>query len=68
MNGPGLSTMIIENRATLGSRSQILTEIAMYLSKMDRKDSSLAWWRLMKAIDVVWLGQLVAYYTPKHWA
>lgn len=40
-DGPYFIAVIIECRATLGSRSLIFNEMATYLSTNDHKDSSL---------------------------
>lgn len=59
-NNPGFSVVIMEYNVTPRLRSLILTEMVLYLSMNDHKDSSLAWRRLTKATDVVWWGWLVA--------
>ena len=52
-NNPGFSVVIMEYNVTPRLRSLILTEMVLYLSMNDHKDSSLAWRRLTKATDVV---------------
>lgn len=54
MNDPSLSVMILDGSVTPGLRSLILMEIVAYLSIKDYNDSSLAWQRLIRVVNVVW--------------